>query len=132
MNRNELAKELDVSPCDVDDWLLLGCPIRKIRRVWDFEIEAVKTWLRSEKIAIKRITPRIFPKKPVFDQRWLGGRCPICADRGFPVEKAGRLYNFGEIFEEKWYLRRVGIPCGHSQDVNIFRAAMRATDSPKH
>jgi len=132
MNRNELAKELDVSPCDVDDWLLLGCPARKMRREWEFEIERVKIWLRSEKIAIKRINPRAFPKKPVFDQRWFGGRCPICADRGFPGEKAGRLYNFGEIFEEKWHLRRVGIPCGHSQDVNILRAAMRAADSPKH
>jgi phage terminase Nu1 subunit (DNA packaging protein) len=73
MNRNELAKEFNVSPCDVDDWLLLGCPARKMRREWEFEIEPVKIWLRSEKIAIKRINPRAFPKKPVFDQRWFGG-----------------------------------------------------------
>jgi hypothetical protein len=101
MNRKELAKELDVSPCDVDDWLLLGCPSRKIRREWEFEIEPVKCWLRSKKIAVKRVNPQAFPKKPVFDQRWFGGRCPICADRGFPGEKTGRLYNFGEIFGEK-------------------------------
>jgi hypothetical protein len=132
MNRNELAKELHVSPYDVDNWLLLGCPVRKIRRAWEFEIEAVKTWLRNEKIAIKRINPRTFRKKPVFDQRWLEGRCPICADRGFSGEKAGRLYNFGEIFEESWCLRRVGIPCGHSQDVNILRAAFGKIDSSKH
>jgi hypothetical protein len=132
MTRNELAKELDVSPFDVDGWLLLGCPALKIRREWEFEIEPVKTWLRREKIPIKRMSHRTFHKKRVFDLRWFGGRCPICADRGFPGEKAGRLYNFGEIIEEKWCLRRVGIPCGHSQEVSILRPAMRAIDSTKH
>jgi hypothetical protein len=29
MNRRELGKELDVSACNVDDWLLLGCPYRR-------------------------------------------------------------------------------------------------------
>jgi hypothetical protein len=50
MTRNELAKELDVSPYDVDGWLLLRCPALKIRREWEFEIEPVKIWLRRQKI----------------------------------------------------------------------------------
>lgn len=132
MTRNDLGKELDVSPYDVDDWLLLGCPARKIRRAWEFEIEAVKSWLRRQKITLKKMNHRKFPSKPAFDQRWFGGRCPICADRGFPGEKAGRLYNFGEILEEKWCLRRVGIPCGHSLEVSIPSATTRMIDSPKH
>ncbi len=132
MNRNELAKEMDVSPCDVDNWLLLGCPARIARREWEFEIEPVRYWLRIKKIAVKRINHRASPQKAVFDPRWFGGRCPICADRGFPGEKAGRLYNFGEVFEEKLLLRRVGIPCGHSQEMKIPKAARRGEKSSRH
>jgi hypothetical protein len=91
MNRKELGKELDVSACNVDDWLLLGCLSRKIRSKWEFEIEPVKFYLRTNKIAVKRVNLQAFPKKPVFDQRWFGGRCPICAVRWFLGEIAGRL-----------------------------------------
>jgi len=120
MNRDELAKELDVRAWDVDDWLLFGCPAEKIRRQWEFDLERVKIWLKTEKIKIRRITPHYLPTRPLLDQRWFGKRCPICADRGFPGEKAGRLYIFGEIFEGQWHLRRTGIPCGHSQNLNYF------------
>ena len=114
MNREELARELDVWPRQVDDWLLLGCPSEKNRTVWEFDIERVKIWLKTEKIKIKRIKRNHSPRKSPWDQRWLGGRCPICADRGFPGEKAGRLYTLGEVLEGEWQLRRTGIPCGHS------------------
>ena len=114
MNRNELAKELSVWPWVVDDWLLLGCPAKKDGLVWDFNIEQVKIWLRAERIRIKRIKPNHSPGRSPLDQRWFGGRCPICIDRGFPGEKAGRLYTLGEVVEGEWHLRRTGIPCGHS------------------
>jgi hypothetical protein len=117
MNRDELAQELGVRPWDVDDWLLWGCPARKIRRQWEFDLEQVKIWLKNEKIKIRRIKSGPLPDKRLFDQRWFGKRCPICCDRGFAGEKAGRLYIFGEIFEGQWHFRRTGIPCGHSQNL---------------
>ena len=114
MNRNDLAKELGVCPGDVDDWLLLGCPAKKHRTAWEFNIERVKTWLKMERIRIRRIKANLWSARSPLDQRWFGGRCPICADRGFPGEKAGRLYTLGEVLEGEWHLRRSGIPCGHS------------------
>jgi hypothetical protein len=120
MNRDELAKELDVQPWHVDDWLLLGCPAIKIRTQWQFSIEQVKSWLKTERIRVKRMKSDHSPQRPLFDQRWLGKRCPICTDRGFPGEKAGRLYVLGEIFEGEWHLRKTGFPCGHSQNLNYI------------
>jgi hypothetical protein len=115
MNRKELAIELDVWPWDVDDWLLLGCPAKKNRTEWEFDLGKVKIWLKTEKIKIKWIKPHHLPTRPLFDQRWFGGRCPICIDRGIPEEKAGRVYTLGEVLESgEWHLRRTGIPCGHS------------------
>ena len=120
MNRNELASELNIGPWDVDDWLLWGCPARKIRSEWDFDLDQVKIWLKSEKIRIKAVGPRRLPLKPFWDQRWFGNRCPICIDRGFPGEKAGRLYTLGEVSEGEWHLRRTGIPCGHSANLKYM------------
>jgi hypothetical protein len=121
MNRNDLAKELGVWPWEVDDWLLLGCPAKKHRTTWEFSIEEVKIWLRTEGIRIRRIKPNQFSRRSSLDHRWFGGRCPICADRGFPGEKAGRLYTLGEVLEGEWHLRRTGIPCGHSAYVDNGR-----------
>ena len=121
MTRNELAKELNVWPWDVDDWLLWGCPVRKIRSEWDFDPDQVKFWLKSEKIRIRPMRRRRLPIEPSGDQRWLEKRCPVCADRGFPGEKAGRLYTLGEVLEGEWHLRRTGIPCGHSANVNYTK-----------
>jgi hypothetical protein len=121
MNRNKLAMELGVWPCDVDDWLLWGCPAEKIRSEWIFDLEKMKIWLETGKIKINRIRPQPSPQGPVFDQRWFGGRCPICIDRGFPGEKAGRVYTMGEVLEGEWHLRRTGIPCGHSTYLNYFK-----------
>ena len=118
MNRNELAKELNVWPWDVDDWLLQGCPARKLANAWEFTLERVEIWLETEEIKIKRIRPQHPPERPMFDQRWLRGRCPICIDRGFPGERAGRVYTLGEVSEGEWHLRRTGIPCGHSAYLN--------------
>lgn len=120
MDRVELAKEFNVWPWDVDDWLLWGCPARKIRTSWDFDPIQVSIWLKSEKIKIRRIHPLPKPARRLFDRRWFGSRCPICTDRGFVSEKAGRLYTFGEIFEGEWHLRRTGVPCGHSANLNYF------------
>jgi hypothetical protein len=117
MDRNELAKELNVWPWDVDDWLLGGCPAQKIRTEWEFNLEQIRAWLRAEKIRIKRIKPQPAPSPPLLDQRWFGRRCPICADRGFPGEKAGLLYTDGELVEGTWHLRRTGVPCGHSANL---------------
>jgi len=114
MDRKELAKEFDVWPWEVDDWLLWGCPAKKIRTVWDFNLEKVKIWLETKKIKIKRIRPHHLLIKPLFDQRWFGERCPICIDRGIPGEKAGKVYTLGEVTDGKWHIRRAGIPCGHS------------------
>ena len=117
MNRNELAKELNVWPWDIDDWLLWGCPAKKFRTGWEFDLEKVQFWLENEKMRIKRITPQPSssgPTRPMFDPRWFKGRCPICIDRGFPAEKAGKVYTLGEVFDGEWHLRRTGIPCGHS------------------
>jgi hypothetical protein len=117
MTREQIAEEMNVEPWDVDDWLLLGCPAKKIRTQWEFELLQVKSWLKTEKIKIKRKRSNHLPKRPPFDQRWFGKRCPICADRGFAGEKAGRLYNLGEVLEGQWHIRRTGIPCGHSQNL---------------
>ena len=36
MNRNELAKELNVRPWEVHDWLLCGCPAKNKSAIhWD-------------------------------------------------------------------------------------------------
>ena len=118
MNRDELAKEFKVWPWDVDDWLLCGCPAEKIRSEWEFDREKVKIWLETKKIKKGRIRPQPSPPRSTFNQRWFRGRCPICIDRGFPGEKAGRVYTLGEISEGEWHLRRTGIPCGHSAYLN--------------
>ncbi len=115
MNRDELATALNVLLWDVDDWLLWGCPAKKFRTAWEFDLEKVKIWLEGKKITIKRIRPQQSPTKPTFDRRWFKGRCPICFDRGVPGEKAGKVYTLGEVLEDgEWHLRRTGIPCGHS------------------
>jgi hypothetical protein len=120
MNRNELAKELNVRPWEVDDWLLCGCPARKNRDEWMFDLEKMKIWLATRKIKKKRMRPHS-RRRPFFDQRWFGGRCPICVDRGFSGEKAGRVYTMGEVMAGEWHLRRIGIPCGHSAYLNCFK-----------
>ena len=114
MNRIELAKELNVWPGDVDDWLLWGCPARKLGNAWEFNVERVEIWLETKKIKIGRIRSQHRPSKPIVDQRWFKGRCPICIERGFSGEKAGRVYTLGEVSEGASHLRRIGIPCGHS------------------
>jgi len=58
MNRNELAKELNVWPWDIDDWLLWGYPAKKFRTEWQFDLERVKIWLEKQKVSIKRIRPQ--------------------------------------------------------------------------
>lgn len=115
MSREELAQELGVAPWTIDDWLLKGCPAIKIRTQWEFNLDEVKNWLKTEKIRIRKIKKP--PPQPLlpFSQRWLEKRCPLCIDRGFSGEKAGLLYNFGEVIGGRWHLRRTGIPCGHSQ-----------------
>ncbi len=120
MDRTELAKEFNVWPWDVDDWLLWGCPARKLRTSWEFDAEQVRMWLKSQGIKVRHIRPHAFPVRRRLDTRWLGSRCPICMDRGFLAEEAGRLYTFGEIFEGEWHLRRTGIPCGHSANLNYI------------
>ena len=77
MNRNDLAKELKVSPWDVDDWLLWGCPADKIRSAWDFNLHQVKDWLSTERIKLKRIRSRHLSEKSLLDERWLGKNCPV-------------------------------------------------------
>ncbi len=119
MSREELAKELGVTPWAVDDWLVKGCPAIKIRTQWEFDLDQVKNWLKIEKIKFKKIKPPPSTSPPPFNARWLGKRCPLCIDRGFGGEKAGLLYNFGEILEGRWHLRRTGIPCGHSQIIDL-------------
>ncbi len=116
MNRNELASALNVGPWDVADWLLRGCPAKKFRNSWEFDLEKVTAWLQKEKIKIK-IKPtkrRRSSSTPRFDPRWLAERCPICIDRGLAGEKAGKVCTMGEVLENEWHLRRIGIPCGHS------------------
>ena len=118
MNRTDLARELNVWPWDIDDWLLRGCPARKFRNRWEFDLDRIKLWLETGKIRIKPIKVQHSSSRLSFDQRWFKGRCPICIDRGFPAEKAGRVYTLGEVSEGEWHLRRTGIPCGHSAYVN--------------
>ncbi len=120
MNRNELAKALNVSPWDIDDWLLLGCPAIKMRNSWEFDLDKVKIWLQTKEIKLRRIRPHHFALRPIFDQRWLGEYCPMCIDRGVPGGKAGKLYTLGEVSGKEWHLRRTGFPCGHSSYLNII------------
>jgi hypothetical protein len=49
-NKNKLAKELNVWPWKVDDGLLWGCPAKKIRSEWIFDLEKMKNWLATGKI----------------------------------------------------------------------------------
>ena len=74
MNREELAKELDVRPWDVDDWLLLGCPAERFRLIWEFDVKQVKIWLKAERIRTKRMKvhkPHQLPTRPLFDQSYV-------------------------------------------------------------
>ncbi len=114
MNRTELAGALNTHPWEVDDWLLWGCPAKKTRNLWDFDLEKVRNWLESEKIKAHRLQRNHPSKRLVFDLGWLGDRCPICMKRGFFGERAGKVYTMGEVLEGEWHLRRTGIPCGHS------------------
>jgi hypothetical protein len=116
MNRNDLSEQLKVTPWDVDDWLLWGCPAEKFLSQWDFNIEAVRKWLKDNKIKVKP-TPRARRRKATFDDRWLDKRCPQCMDKGFVGERAGLLITLGEIIMGQWYFRRVGYPCGHSVEI---------------
>ena len=116
MTRNQLAEEMNVAPWDVDDWLLLGCPVEKILSQWVFKIEAVREWLKENKIKIKPTFPSN-SKPPQFDSGWIDKRCPICREKGFPGEAAGLLYTLGEIVMGEWRFRRVGYPCGHSVEI---------------
>ncbi len=118
MNRDELSRELNVPPWEIDSWMLLGCPVKRVRLSWEFNIEKVKAWLRTEKIKTHRMAVHRLPKVRKIDRRWMGKRCPICMDRGFRGDKAGRVYTFGELAEGEWHLRRIGVPCGHSAYLN--------------
>ena len=118
MKREELAEALNVWPWDVDDWLLWGCPAEKIRSQWEFNLKKVKIWIKEEKIKIRRRRLLHRYQRREFDRRWLRDRCPICIDRGFAGEKAGRVYTLGEVLEGEWHLRRAAIPCGHSAFLN--------------
>ncbi len=113
MNRKDLARELGVWPCKVDDWLLQGCPAKRLGKEWGFNIDKVRIWLEAERIHVGRVTPKA-SARPTVNEDWLSPRCPICSDRGFPGEKAGRVYTLGEFADGGWQLRRTGIPCGHS------------------
>lgn len=119
MNRADLAEELRVDPWEIDDWLLRGCPVKKTLATWDFDLARIKNWIKGEGIKISR-RRRHSPKLSPIDQRWFGGRCPVCIDRGFPGEKAGKVYTFGEVSEGKWHFRRTGVPCGHSVYLNSY------------
>ena len=116
MNRNELAEELDVYPWDVDDWLLWGCPGEKFLSQWNFNVQSVEKWLKENKIKIKKRTKSIL-KERGSENGWMNERCPKCMEKGFIGEKAGLLCTLGEIVMGRWYLRRVGYPCGHSVEV---------------
>ncbi len=118
MTRNEIAEQLDVEAWDVDDWLLKGCPAEKFLSQWIFDLNAVKRWLKDNKIRIKPTNgkPRA-KKKARLDLGWLDRRCPLCREKGFLGEKAGLLVTLGEIVMGKWYWRRVGYPCGHSMEI---------------
>ncbi len=131
MNRNELAKELNVWPWNVDDWLLWGCPAKKFRTAWEFDLAKVKIWLETENIKIKRSRPRQLPTRSLSEGRWFEERCPICNVRGYAGEEAGKLYTFGKIVEGEWHLRRAGIPCGHSRDISSRRDSIQEAISTK-
>jgi len=116
MTRNEIAKQLKVEPWDVDDWLLRGCPAERLLSQWNFDMPAVQKWLKDQKIRTKR-NGKFKPTSPRFDHGWLRTRCPKCMERGFQGEKAGLLCTLGELVMGRWYLRRVGYPCGHSMEI---------------
>ena len=121
MNRNELAEELNVSPWDVNDWLLWGCPAEKFLSQWNFNVQAVKKGLKENKVKIKQ-TAKPHPKEPGSGNGWLNKRCPKCREKGFLGEKAGLLCTLGEIIMGRWYFRRVGYPCGHSMEIITWTA----------
>lgn len=116
MNREELAAELNVSPWDIDDWLLWGCPAEKFLSQWIFNIRTVEGWLKTNRIRIRR-TAKPMPKEPGAGDDWLSRRCPKCREKGFPGEQAGLLCTDKEIVMGRWRFRRVGYPCGHSMEI---------------
>ena len=116
MNRTEIARELHVEPWDVDDWLVRGCPAEKLLSQWIFDLYAVKRWLKDNRIRIKT-NGKSRTKRTRLDMGWLNNRCPKCMEKGFQGEKAGLLVTLGEIVMGRWYWRRVGYPCGHSQEI---------------
>ncbi len=118
MNRDELSRELNVTPWEIDSWMLLGCPVKRVRLSWEFNVEKVKAWLRTQKIKTRRRALHRLPRARKIDRRWMGKRCPICMDKGFYGNKAGRVYTLGELADGEWHLRRIGVPCGHSVYLN--------------
>jgi hypothetical protein len=116
MNRKELAEELGVAPCDIDDWLLWGCPAEKFLSQWNFNPQAVQRWLKENRIKIKK-TAQPLPKEPEADQDWLNRRCPKCREKGFPGEQAGLLCTYGEIVMGRWYFRRLVILAGDLMEI---------------
>ena len=116
MNRNELAEELNVSPWEIDDWLLWGCPAEKFLSQWNFNLQAVARWLKENKIKIKE-PAQSPPKEAEADNNWMTQRCPKCRKKGFLGEQAGLLCTYGEIVMGRWCFRRVGYPCGHSVEI---------------
>ncbi len=134
MNRDELAKELNLLPWDIDDLLLRGCPAKKFQAGWQFDLQEVKIWLEEQKGRIKRTKLQPPSSKPTFDRRWFKERCPICIDKGFPREKAGRVYTLGEVSGGEFHLRRTGIPCGHSAYLSctqIFKSSLAGSNSKR-
>ncbi len=68
MERKEVARELGVWPWNVDEWLLRGCPAKKLITEWDLYLEKVNSWLKNEKVRIKKTNKRNL--RPPYDQGW--------------------------------------------------------------
>ena len=49
VNRNGVARELDVSLHTIDEWLIAGVPGKKVDGRWKFDLDEVKAWKEARR-----------------------------------------------------------------------------------
>jgi len=54
-----LAKAFDVSMTTVDNWIIKGCPAKKVKGVWYFNFEAVDRWLQVREEGLENADPEL-------------------------------------------------------------------------
>lgn len=54
-----LAKTFDVSMTTVDNWIIKGCPAKKVKGVWHFNFKSVDKWLQVREEGLEKADPEL-------------------------------------------------------------------------